>query len=171
MKIKFIIFLVFQFILTLTLVAGGPSSVADLILINGKIVTVNQNFSIAEAVAIKKDKILAVGSNTEIRKFANRLTKIIDLKGRTVIPGLTDAHAHPESASLSELEEEIPDVHTIKELLNWIKSQTVNKKQHEWIIFPRLFFTRLKELRQPTLAELDSVAPDDPVLLNESYGA
>ncbi len=170
MKIKFIIFLVFQFILTLTLFARGPSAVADLILINGKIITVNQNFSIAEAVAIKKDKILAVGSNTEIRKFANKLTKIIDLKGRTVIPGLTDAHAHPESASLSELEEEIPDVHTIKELLNWIKSQTVNKKQHEWIIFPRLFFTRLKELRQPTLAELDSVAPDDPVLLNGSYG-
>lgn len=152
------------------LFAGNPSPSADLILLNGKIVTVDQHFTIAEAVAIKKDKIIAVGSNKEIRKLANKRTKIIDLEGRTVIPGLIDAHAHPESASLSELEEEIPDVHTIGELLNWIKSQTIRKKQGEWIIFPKLFFTRLKESRQPSLNELDSVAPDHPVFLNGSYG-
>ena len=120
--------------------------------------------------AIKKDKIIAVGSNKEIRKLANKQTKIIDLKGKTVIPGLIDAHAHPESASVSELDQEIPDIHTIGELLNWIKSQAVKKKQGEWIIFPELFFTRLKELRQPSLAELDSVAPYHPVFLNGSYG-
>ena len=159
-----------QSIFALFLFANNPSSSADLILLNGNIVTVDENFNIAEAVAIKKDKIIAVGSNKEVRKFADTQTKIIDLKGKTVIPGLIDAHAHPELASVSELDQDIPDIHTIAELLNWVKSEAIKKKQGEWIIFPRLFFTRLKELRQPLLAELDSVAPYHPVFLNGSYG-
>ena len=65
--------------LALFLFANDPPSYADLILLNGKLVTVDKNFTIAEAVAIKKDKIIAVGSNEEIRKLANRETKIIDL--------------------------------------------------------------------------------------------
>src|SRR5947207_10017148 len=162
--------LAFKFIYLLTLFVGNPPPFADLILLNGKIITVDQNFAIAEAVAIKKDKIIAVGSNKDIRKLANKQTKIIDLRGNTVIPGLIDAHAHPESASLSELDQEIPDVHTIGELLEWIKSQTMIKKQGEWIIFPKLFFTRLRELRQPLLSELDSVAPYHPIFLDGSYG-
>ncbi|MEP6595731.1 MAG: amidohydrolase [Ginsengibacter sp.] len=143
---------------------------ADLILLNGKIITVDKNFNIAEAVAIKQDKIIAVGSNNEIRKLANKKTKIIDLAGKTVVPGLIDFHAHPDGAAVSELNERIPDVHTIAELLNWIKSQAMLKKQGEWIIHPKLFFTRLKELRQPSIAELDSVAPHNPVFLDGSYG-
>src|SRR6266498_4902698 len=103
--------LAFQFIYSLTLFAGNPPVFADLILLNGKIITVDQNFTIAEAVAIKKDKIIAIGSNKEIRKLATKQTKIIDLAGKTVIPGLIDAHTHPESASVSELDQEIPDVH------------------------------------------------------------
>ena len=162
--------LAFQFIFALFLFAGDPPPSADLILLNGKIVTVDQNFTIVEAVAIKKDKIIAVGSNKEIRKLANKQTKIIDLKGKTVIPGLIDAHAHPDLASLSELDQEIPDIHNIGELLWWIKGQAIKKEQGEWIIYPKLFFTRLKELRQPSLAELDSVAPNHPVFLNGSYG-
>jgi predicted amidohydrolase YtcJ len=161
---------VLQSIFALFLFANNPSSSADLILLNGKIVTADKNFSIAEAVAIKKDKIIAVGSNKEVRKFADKQTKIIDLKGKTVIPGLIDAHTHPELASVSELDQDIPDIHTIGELLNWVKSEAIKKKQGEWIIFPKLFFTRLKELRQPSLAELDSVAPYHPVFLNASYG-
>src|SRR5712671_4727137 len=109
--------LALQFISALTLFAGNPVPSADLILLNGKIVTVDQNFTIAQALAIKKGKIIAVGSNKEIRGLANKQTKIIDLKGKTVIPGLIDAHAHPESASVSELDQEIPDIHTIGELL------------------------------------------------------
>jgi hypothetical protein len=141
-----------------------------MILLNGKIITVDHNFTIAEAVAIEKDKIIAVGLSTEIKKLAGSHTKIIDVKGKTVIPGLIDAHLHPESASLSELDEEIPDVHTIGELLDWIKGQASVKKQGEWIIYPKLFFTRLIELRQPTLAELDHIALHHPVFLNGSYG-
>jgi predicted amidohydrolase YtcJ len=141
-----------------------------MIIINGKILTVDEQFTIAEAVAIREDKIIAVGSNSEIRKLADRQSKIIDAEGKTVIPGINDAHLHPEMASLSEIDETIPDVHSISELLDWIRNQTMTKQEGEWIIHPKIFFTRLVDLRQPRLSELDSVAPQHPVFLNGSYG-
>lgn len=143
---------------------------ADIILINGKIVTVDNNFTIADAVAISEDKILSVGSNSQIRRLSGRKTQIIDLHGKTVIPGLIDSHLHPEMASLSELDEKIPDVHNINQLLTWIKEQTLVKEKGDWIIFPKLFSTRLSEMRNPALSELDSIAPDHPVFLNGSFG-
>ena len=142
----------------------------DMIIINGKILTVDEQFTIAEAVAIKDDKIIAVGTNNEIRKLAGRQCKTIDAAGKTVIPGLIDAHLHPEMASISEIEETIPDVHTIQELLDWIKGQATTKQEGEWIIHPKMFFTRLIDLRQPRLSELDSAAPSHPVFLNGSFG-
>ena len=143
---------------------------ADMIIVNGKILTVDEQFTIAEAVAIKDDKIIAVGTNNEMRKLAGRQCKTIDAAGKTVIPGLIDAHLHPEMASISEIEETIPDVHTIQELLDWIKGQATTKQEGEWIIHPKMFFTRLMDLRQPRLSELDSVAPLHPVFLNGSFG-
>ncbi len=157
-------------LLVLAFTACKIENPADMIITNGKILTVDEQFSIAEAVAIKDDKILAVGSNNEIRKLANRQSKTIDAEGKTVIPGLNDAHLHPEKASLSEIDEAIPDVHTISELLEWINDQTKSKPEGEWIIFPKMFFTRLIELRQPRLSELDSAAPAHPVFLNGSFG-
>ncbi len=169
MKRKRILLFGLQFIIVMASI-GQMHSPADLILLNGKIITVDHHFSIAQAVAIRQDRIVAVGSTNEIRKFGNAKTKIIDLAGRTVVPGLIDFHTHPEGASVSELDEEIPDVHSIEDVLSWIKGQAALKKTGEWIRYPKLFFTRLAELRQPSLAELDSVAPHNPVFLNGSYG-
>ncbi len=69
-------------------------SISDLILYNGKIVTVDPKFTLAEAVAIKDGKFLAVGSNAEIQATAGTETRSVDLKGKTVIPGIIDTHAH-----------------------------------------------------------------------------
>lgn len=157
-------------VLVASLTACTMEKPADMIITNGKILTVDEQFTIAEAVAIQDDKIMAVGTNREIRKLADGQCKVIDAEGKTVIPGLIDAHLHPEMASLSEIEEEIPDVHTIPELLDWIKSQSARKQEGEWIIFPKMFFTRLVDLRQPRLSELDSAAPSHPVFLNGSFG-
>jgi predicted amidohydrolase YtcJ len=143
---------------------------SDLILLNGKIITVNKEFTIGEGVAIADNKIIAVGTTSEMRKLSGLKTRVIDLHGKCVIPGLIDSHLHPESASVSELEEEIPDVHNMDQLLTWIKDQTNVKERGEWIIHPKLFPTRLKEMRQPTLSELDSVSPYHPVFLNGTYG-
>ncbi len=143
---------------------------ADFVIINGKIVTVDQDFDIAEAMAVKGDSILAVGSAKMINRYIGNQTKVIDAGGRTVLPGLIEGHLHPQSASLSELTDEIPDVHTIQALLDWITDQAGKKADGEWIIFPKFFYTRLLDMRPPTLKELDSVAPDNPVFLDGSYG-
>jgi predicted amidohydrolase YtcJ len=170
MKIQYPATVIALFILFSMHQSCKPMKYADTIFINGKIITVSKDFAICEGVAISGDKIMAVGTSNEIRKLSGPGTTSIDLHGRTIIPGLIDAHLHPESASLSELEEEIPDVHNISQLLTWIKSEAGKKKNGEWIIHPKFFPTRLNEMRQPTLTELDSVAPDNPVFLNGSFG-
>jgi hypothetical protein len=170
MKRKFELSVIFLSILVFIQSACNSKKPVDLILFNGKIVTADQNFTIAEAVAVLDGKIQAIGTNKKIRRYAGSGTRIIDLKGKTVIPGLIDSHLHPESAAVSELDEEIPDLHSIDQLLNWIKGQAMKKEKGEWIILPKFFSTRMKELRQATLAELDSVAPYHPVFLNGSYG-
>jgi predicted amidohydrolase YtcJ len=162
--------LVVIFVIAIAHAACTDVKRADLILTNGKIVTVDQNSTIAQAVAVSGDKILAVGTDKKIMRYAGDDTRIIDLRGKTVIPGIIESHLHPETAAVSELDEEIPDVHSVNELLAWIKDQTMKKDKGTWIIHPKLFSTRLIELRPPTLAQLDSVAPENPVFLNGSYG-
>jgi predicted amidohydrolase YtcJ len=142
----------------------------DKIYFNGRIVTVDDDFTIAEAVAIKKDRFLAVGSNKQILKTAGANTEKIDLAGKTVIPGLIDAHGHSDRAAISELSEPIPDVHTVGELLDSIAEKVKNKTSGEWIVYPRLFATRLREMRWPTKAGLDKAAPDNPVFLDGAFG-
>ena len=79
-----------------TLAAASPawSQNADMILVNGKILTVDTQFSIREAIAMRDGKITAVGSNSDVRKQAGPQTHVVDLQGRTVIPGLIDSHIH-----------------------------------------------------------------------------
>lgn len=149
---------------------ASPEGNADTILMNGKVITVNNNFSIAEAVAIKGDRITAVGDSEDVMDLAGDSTKIIDLHGRAVIPGIIEGHAHPVGASKSEYFAPIPEVSTIRELLTWIAREAAEKEDGEWIIHPKFFVTRLRDMRQVTKHELDSVAPDNPVFLNGSYG-
>src|SRR5256885_1985639 len=108
MKKECIILLLLLFILS-DLFAQKVFNSADLILLNGKIVTVDKNFSIAEAVAINQDRIIAVGSNKEVNKLIGPKTRVIDLEGKTVLPGLIDFHTHADGASLTERDEPIPD--------------------------------------------------------------
>ena len=143
---------------------------ADVILSNGKIITRNETLSIAEALAIRDGKLMAVGDDSDILKLRGDSTKIIKLQGLAVIPGLIENHAHPVSASVSEFSEKIPDVNTIRDLLQWIHTEAVKKEDNQWIIHPKFFVTRLSDMRQLTKHELDSVAPHNPVFLNGSYG-
>jgi len=159
-------------IIPLIMLSSGckPEDPADLIILNAKVVTVDQDFSIKQAVAVMNGRIIATGTNKEIKKLSDKNTRIIDAKGKTVVPGLIDTHLHPESASVSELAEPLPDLHTIADLLSWIKEQTAGKPEGEWIIYPKLFPTRLRDMRQPVLSELDQAAPGHPVFLNGSFG-
>src|SRR5438132_692308 len=81
---------------------------ADLILHHAKVLTADATFTIADAIAIKDDRILAVGKHDAVFSHNGPKTKLIDLKGKTVLPGLYDSHTHPTGAATSEFDEEIP---------------------------------------------------------------
>src|SRR3954453_12081379 len=86
-----------------TAMLAQPAVVADTVLINGKIVTVDPQFSIAQAVAIREGKFLAVCSNTQMEAFTGPNTVRVDLSGRTLLPGLMDTHAHVASAGVQDI--------------------------------------------------------------------
>ena len=138
----------------------------DLILYHGKIVTVDETFSVEEGIAIQGDRILAVGKNSEIRKLAGPGTKIIDLQGRTVIPGLCDSHVHATGAALYEYDHPIPEMETVADVLAYIGNRAEILPDGEWIVVRQVFITRLREQRYPTRKELDAVAPKNPVMFS-----
>jgi predicted amidohydrolase YtcJ len=154
--------------LLLLAMAPGPTKgePADLILQHGKIVTVDQAFSLAEAVAIKDGRVIAVGSDAEILKARGNATQVIDLEGRTVVPGLIDSHTHPTGACMTEFDHPIPVMESMDDVLAYLKSRVAAAKPGDWIVVRQVFITRLREQRYPTKAELDAVAPDNPVVFS-----
>ena len=142
------------------------AQLATLIVHHGKIVTVNEQFSLAEAMAVRGDRILDVGSNASVLKLAGPDTKIVDLHGRTVIPGLCDSHVHATGASMYEYDHPIPEMDTVADVLKYIGGRAEVLKPGEWIVVRQVFITRLRDQRYPTRKELDSVAPKNPVMFS-----
>jgi hypothetical protein len=135
----------------------------DLILHHGKIVTVDRDFSIAEAIAIRGERIVAVGKSDDVLATKGDTTKLVDLAGKMVLPGLIDSHVHPASAAMHEFDHPVPDMETIADVLAYIKSRAAALPAGDWIVVRQIFITRLKEQRYPTRAELDAAAPKHPV--------
>jgi len=144
----------------------------DTILTNGKIVTVDDAFSIVEAVAIFDGKIVAVGSNSDIENIAGRRTKRINLGGRCVLPGQYDNHVHSLLAGMDALGEkakvDIARLQSIDEILTAIKKRTEVTPKGEWIGTSCMYRGALKEGRFPTREDLDKVSPDHPVYIFQS---
>ncbi|HEY1188295.1 MAG TPA: amidohydrolase [Gemmata sp.] len=137
---------------------------ADLIVHNGKVLTVDAKFTTAEAVAVRGGKIVAVGTDADVLKLKGAKTRVIDANGNTVMPGLYDSHTHPVGAASSEAGDPIPLLRSIPEVLDFIKARARQLPEGKWIVIQYAFPTRLKEARFPTKAELDSAAPKHPVL-------
>ncbi|MGZ8519219.1 MAG: amidohydrolase [Candidatus Binatia bacterium] len=142
-------------------------SAADIVLRGGKIVTVDGAFSIKQAVAIRDGRFVAVGSDGEIRDYIGQGTRVIDLLGRTVIPGLNDSHIHATEAGLSwdaELHWELN--HTLADGLRQIATATKGKAPGNWIVVGGGWVpTQFAERRFPTRDELDTLAPKHPVYI------
>lgn len=153
--------------LLLPLLASGSAFAApSLILHHGKVVTVDAKFSLAEAVAVNADgRIVAVGGNDEVLALKAGDTQMIDLGGKTLLPGLMDSHVHP-GAAMTEFDHEIPTMETIADVLAYIDSRVKASKPGELILVRQVFITRLEEKRYPTRAELDRVAPENPVVFS-----
>ena len=131
----------------------------NLVLYNGKVVTVDREFSIAEALAISGDRITAVGTNADVRSLAAPETKLVDLQGKTVLPGLIDTHTHPLGAALYEFDHAVPEMETIADVLEYFRQRAKVVPEGSWIRLQQVFITRLREQRYPTRAELDEAAP------------
>jgi predicted amidohydrolase YtcJ len=137
---------------------------ADLILHNGKVVTVDKRFSIHQAIAVKDGRILKVGTTADVLKTKGERTEVIDLQGKTVLPGLIDSHVHPTDACMTEFDHPIPVMESIQDVLNYVKGRAAKLSEGEWIEVHQVFITRLKEQRYPTREELDQAAPKNPVV-------
>ena len=138
----------------------------DLIVHHAKVVTVDPQFRVVQAFAVKGDRIVAVGTDTEVLASKGANTKVIDAGGKTILPGLMDSHVHAASASMYEFDHEIPTMETVADVLRYIKSRAAVVPKGEWISLSQVFITRLKEQRYPTRTELDSVAPAHPVIFS-----
>ncbi|MFM9971355.1 MAG: amidohydrolase [Burkholderiales bacterium] len=144
---------------------------ADVILQNGKIVTLDQKNSIRQAMAVRDGKIAAVGSNEEVKKLAGRGTRVIDLGGRTVIPGMIDSHLHGIRAGQTfGTEVNWIGATSIEEGLARIRGAARSKRAGEWIIVAGGWTEQqFKEKRRPTQAELIAAAPENPVYIQLFY--
>jgi len=147
-------------------------SPAATILFNGKIVTVNDFFAIEEAIAIRGERITAVGSNTDIRALAGPDTLLIDLRGRTVIPGLIDNHNHIIRATeYWPNEARLDGVTSRLEALTLLEEKAAALPPGEWLMslggWTEAQFT--DEQSDFTLAELDEIAPDRPAFVQSTY--
>ncbi len=158
---------------TLTTVRGNPVTLdqlkPDKILFNGKIVTVDQDFSIAEAVAIKDGKFVAVGTNAEIRALIGPNTEEIDLEGKTVLPGFTDPHvhfAHKVGKIDDPIEEMFSQARSIEEVRKAVQLKAAETPPEEIIWFSRgPSQETMGTDRWPNRYDLDPVSPDHPVIL------
>jgi predicted amidohydrolase YtcJ len=139
------------------------ADVPDLVLFNGKIITVDPQFSIAQAVAIRGERIQAVGSDSELQELRAQSKKSVDLKGKCVVPGLIDSHVHPEAA-MTEFDHSIPEMETVGDVLNYVRERAKVLDPGKWIEVRQVFITRLREQRYPTRQELDAAAPQHPVI-------
>jgi len=151
---------------------GAAGQPPDLILSNGKIVTVDERFTIAQAVAVRGERIIAVGTNQDIARLAGPSTQRIDLRGRTVIPGLIDNHMHLlRAAGTWTVELRWDGVYSRKQAIDMLRARARAVGPGQWVFNIGGWATaQFADDPKPfTREELDRIAPDNPVALQESY--
>jgi predicted amidohydrolase YtcJ len=148
--------------------AFGVSGVvpADLVITNAHVITVDPNFSVTEAVAVRDGRIIACGNDTATKVLIGPKTRVVDAHRRTVMPGLCDSHVHSYRASVSEFSGPAPRLGSLAAAFEYIRSRVASQPPESWIVLERVYPTRMREGRLPTKAELDAVAPLNPVYWN-----
>jgi len=147
---------------------ASAAEMADTIFINGNVYTVNEKQPRAEAVAVNRDRIIFVGSNDEAKKFRSK--KVVDLAGKTVVPGLTDSHCHIFGIGEREMKLNLADTNTLEDFLAKVKERAAKTEPGRWITGRGWIETFWKPPHFPTRADLDKIAPDNPVFLTRADG-
>ncbi|MEP6604181.1 MAG: amidohydrolase [Spartobacteria bacterium] len=143
----------------------------DLVLLNGNIYTVNESKPHAEAVAVKGQRIVFVGSNEDAKQFhAKSGSRRIDLAGKTVVPGLTDSHCHIFGIGEREMLLNLEGTNTLEDFLAKVKERVGQSESGKWITGRGWIETFWKPPQFPTRADLDAIAPNNPVYLKRADG-
>ncbi len=148
----------------------GRPSPADLVLRGGKVVTVDENFSIHEAVAVRGDKVIFVGSNQEVEKYILPSTHVIDCSGKLVLPGLIDAHAHLHSLGDELTSLNVTGTTSYQEIIDAVAARVKTSEPGEWIVGGRWDQNDWEEKVFPVHDPLSQVSLDNPVYLTRIDG-
>ncbi|MEQ2008794.1 MAG: amidohydrolase [Limisphaerales bacterium] len=149
--------------------APAAEKPADIVVVNAKVLTVDAASRQVAAVAVRDGVFVAVGSNDEARKLTGPGTRVIDAKGRMVVPGLIETHVHATGAARGEVNAPFVQLGSIGEIQDWLRRRISASAPGAWIQLPRVDVTRIRERRLPTRADLDAAAPNHPAVFTWQY--
>lgn len=151
--------------------AAKAPAPADTVLHHGTILTVDAKDRVVEAMAIRGGRIVALGSDTAIKAFIGKRTKVIDLAGRTATPGMIDAHAHALGGGIDEVANlQLGEASSVADFLARVKARAAELPLGAWVTGSGWNESRIAEHRPPSLAELDAVSGGHPVALGNTTG-
>lgn len=146
------------------------SNAADIVFKNGNVYTVDPKTPRAQAIAVNKDRIVFVGSDADAQKFVGPKTRVVDLKGSTVLPGFADAHQHLSGVGFREMTLNLEGTTSLEDFLAKVKARVEQAKPGEWVTGRGWIETHWKPPVFPTRWDLDKVAPNNPVILGRADG-
>jgi len=145
-------------------------TIAELVFINGAVYTANDRQPTAEAVVTGGDRIIYVGDNAGARRFIVKNTRVIDLQGRALLPGFTDSHQHLAGVGFREMNLNLEGTTSLQDFLAKVKARVGQAKPGEWVTGRGWIETFWQPPLFPTRADLDNVAPNNPVILGRADG-
>lgn len=160
-------------LLALVLCCCGSLSAqqADLVLVHGSVLTVDAKDTVAQAIAVRAGRIVAVGSDAQVMKLVGPKTQVIDLHGRAATPGMIDTHSHYAEAGAEDLSLiTLGDAESVAEIVSRVKARVAAAKPDEWIRGRGWDEGKLAEKRYVSAADLDAVSPRNPVMLVHTTG-
>src|SRR6267143_941560 len=143
---------------------------ADVVFKNGNIYTANERQPKAEAIAVRGDRIIFVGSNRDAQQYVGGNTRVIDLNGKTMVPGMTDAHNHLSGVGFREMTLNLEGVTSLEDFLAKVKARVDQAKEGEWVTGRGWIETFWKPPVFPTRWDLDKISPHNPVFLDRADG-
>ena len=143
---------------------------ADLVFKDGNIYTSNESMPQVQAIAVKGDRIVFVGSNSEAQKYVGKGTRVVDLHGNTVLPGMTDSHQHLSGVGFREMTLNLEGITSLEDFLAKVKTRVDQATPGEWVTGRGWIETHWQPPVFPTRTDLDRVAPNNPLILTRADG-